>query len=64
MAKARSPYHLKPDADGVVEPKGEARDNPMHYPPQHINLSDYFPHKHTLPVMAYKVWPGSQEVRL
>lgn len=55
MAKARSPYHLKPDADGVVEPKGEARDNPMHYPPQHINLSDYFPHKHTLPVMAYKV---------
>lgn len=46
---------IKNQRDGVVEPKGEARDNPMHYPPQHINLSDYFPHKHTLPVMAYKV---------
>lgn len=55
VAKARSSFHLKPDADGVVEPKGEARDNPMSYPPKHINLSDYFPHKHTLPVLAYKV---------
>ncbi len=55
VAKARSPIHLRPDADGVVEPKGEARDNPMNYPPKHINLSDYFPHKHTLPILAYKV---------
>ncbi|MCD8340411.1 MAG: molybdopterin-dependent oxidoreductase, partial [Burkholderiales bacterium] len=55
VAKSRSPIHLKPDADGVVEPKGEARDNPMSYPPKHINLSDYFPHKHTLPILAYKV---------
>lgn len=55
VAKSRGAFHLKPDADGVVEPKGEARDNPMSYPPKHINLSDYFPHKHTLPVLAYKV---------
>ncbi len=55
VAKARSAFHLRPDKDGVVAPKGEARDNPMSYPPKHINLSDYFPHKHTLPILAYKV---------
>lgn len=64
VAKARSIYHLKPDADGVVAPKGEGRHNPMSYPPKHVNLCDYFPHKHTLPVMAYKVAQDPKKYRL
>ncbi|MFV0480851.1 MAG: molybdopterin-dependent oxidoreductase, partial [Campylobacteraceae bacterium] len=58
VGKARGIYHLLPDADGVVAPKGEAKtehDLNMQWPPQYINLFDWFPHKHTSPVHAYRV---------
>lgn len=58
VGKARGVHHLSPDKDGVVAPKGEAKlshVNRMQWPPQYINLYDWFPHKHTLPVNAYRV---------
>lgn len=51
----RGPYPLSPDEDGVVKPKWEAMFKEPTYPPQHLNLHEYFPHKHTLPTLAYKV---------
>jgi len=54
LGTQRGPY-LSPDQDGVVAPKGEARYRDPVYPPQHVNLSEYFPHKHTLPTLAYRV---------
>lgn len=54
LGTQRGPY-LKPDKDGVVAPKGEARSKDPVFPPQHINLHEFFPHKHTLPTLAYRV---------
>ena len=54
LGTQRGPF-LKPDEDGVVAPKGEARFKKPVYPPQHVNLSEYFPHKHTLPTLAFRV---------
>ncbi|RXJ70154.1 hypothetical protein CRV08_00900 [Halarcobacter ebronensis] len=58
VGKARGIHHMAPDEDGVVAPKGEAKNSRlenMKWPPEHINLWDWFPHKHTLPVHAYRV---------
>jgi anaerobic selenocysteine-containing dehydrogenase len=54
VACARGPF-LSPDKDGVVEPKMEAIYREPVWPPQHINLYEFFPHKHTMPAFAYKV---------
>ncbi|ADD68866.1 molybdopterin oxidoreductase [Denitrovibrio acetiphilus DSM 12809] len=54
LGTQRGPF-LSPDEDGVVAAKGEARLKKPSYPPQHVNLKEYFPHKHTLPTLAYKV---------
>jgi anaerobic selenocysteine-containing dehydrogenase len=54
LGSNRGPF-LSPDADGVVEPKGEARWTEPVFPPQHVNLAEYFPHRHTIPVQAFKV---------
>lgn len=45
---------LKPGADGVVEPKREAIPVPFKYPPD-VDLAQYYPNRHTLPHMAWKV---------
>ena len=54
IACARGP-HLSPDKDGVVEPKMEAMFHEPTWPPQHIDLYEFFPHRHSMPALAYKV---------
>jgi anaerobic selenocysteine-containing dehydrogenase len=51
----RGAYWLSPDKDGVVAPKVEAEYRQPVWPPQHVNLYEFFPHKHTMPSFAYKV---------
>lgn len=46
---------LKPDADGTVTPVHEAIGVPFTYPPQQIDLGEYFPHRHSMSPLAYKV---------
>jgi anaerobic selenocysteine-containing dehydrogenase len=45
---------LKPGPDGVVMPKKEAIPVPFKYPPD-IDLAQFYPNRHTLPHMAWKV---------
>ena len=45
---------LKPGPDGVVMPKKEAVPVPFKYPPD-IDLAQFYPNRHTLPHMAWKV---------
>ena len=45
---------LMPGADGVVAPKREAVPVPFKYPPD-VDLAQYYPNRHTLPHMAWKV---------
>ncbi len=40
---------LRPDQDGTVTPTYQATPNQFHFPPVHIDGSDFFPHKHTAP---------------
>lgn len=54
VACARGPF-LSPDKDGVVEPKMEALFKEPTWPPQHIDLYEFFPHKHSIPALAYQV---------
>lgn len=44
---------LKPDADGTVHPAHEAIGVPFKYPPQSVDLSEYFPHRHAMPYLAF-----------
>ncbi|MGI5950870.1 MAG: molybdopterin-dependent oxidoreductase [Brooklawnia sp.] len=46
---------LKPDEDGTVTPVHEAVGEPFSYPPEHVDLVEYFPHRHSMPFLAYKV---------
>ncbi|MGD9807178.1 MAG: molybdopterin-dependent oxidoreductase [Deferribacterales bacterium] len=54
IACARGPF-LSPDKDGVVEPKMEALFKEPTWPPKHIDLYEFFPHRHSTPALAYKV---------
>ncbi len=45
---------LSPGYDGVVAPKREAVPVPFKYPPD-VDLAQYYPNRHTLPHMAWKV---------
>lgn len=54
VACARGPF-LDPDADGVVAPKMEAICSEPVWPPQHIDLYEFFPHRHSIPALAYQV---------
>ncbi len=45
---------LNPGPDGVVAPKREAIPIPFKYPPD-VDLAQYYPNRHTLPHMAWKV---------
>jgi len=45
---------LKPDADGTVEPAREAVGEPFSYPPQSLDLSQYYPYRHSMPFQAYR----------
>jgi anaerobic selenocysteine-containing dehydrogenase len=46
---------LKPDDDGTVAPAHEAIGEPFSYPPQSVDLSQYYPHRHSMPYLAYPV---------
>ena len=46
---------LHPDADGTVAPHGEAVGVPFSYPPQTVDLSEYYPYRHSMPYLAYPV---------
>jgi len=46
---------LKPDADGTVTPANEAVGVPFAHPPVAADLSHYFPHRHSMPYLAYRV---------
>jgi anaerobic selenocysteine-containing dehydrogenase len=45
---------LSPGSDGVVRPKKEAVPEPFQYPPQNIDLVQYYPNRHSMPYMAWK----------
>jgi anaerobic selenocysteine-containing dehydrogenase len=53
----RNPHIQKPNADGVIEPDYEfkpERAKNFTYPPQHFDLGEYYPHKHSMPSTAFK----------
>lgn len=54
LACARGPNFLSPDADGVVEPKMEALFEEPQWPPQNIDLKELFPHRHSMPIQAFR----------
>lgn len=45
---------LKPDADGTVTPAHEAVPTPFKFPPDHVDMSEFYPVKHTGPHLAAK----------
>lgn len=45
---------LSPGPDGVVLPKKEAVPEPFKYPPDNIDLVQYYPNRHAMPYMAWK----------
>lgn len=51
---ARGPNPLKPDKDGTVTPAGEAMGVPWAFPPPHVDMSEFYPNKHTGPHLTIK----------
>ncbi len=51
---ARGTGPLKPDADGTVTPTGEAAGVPWVFPPDHVDMSEFYPNKHTGPHLTMK----------
>lgn len=45
---------LVPDADGVVTPQYEAKPHPFKFPPDCIDLHEFYPNRHTSPHLAAK----------
>ncbi|HEX9028366.1 MAG TPA: molybdopterin-dependent oxidoreductase, partial [Anaerolineales bacterium] len=45
---------LTPDKDGTVTPTGEAAGMPWKFPPDHVDMSEFYPNKHTGPHLAVK----------
>ncbi len=45
---------LYPDADGVVTPQHEAKPYPFKFPPDCIDLHEFYPNRHTSPHLAAK----------
>jgi len=45
---------LRPDEDGTVTPIVEAVPRDFHFPPQHIDGGEFFPHKHTTPPIVVR----------
>lgn len=44
---------LKPNADGIVEPKVEAVDRPFEFPPQRLDGKTFFPYSHDNPHLTF-----------
>ncbi len=45
---------LTPDKDGTVTPTGEAAGVPWKFPPDHVDMSEFYPNKHTGPHLTVK----------
>jgi anaerobic selenocysteine-containing dehydrogenase len=45
---------LKPDANGTVTPAGESLGVPWVFPPDHVDMSEFYPNKHTGPHLTIK----------
>jgi anaerobic selenocysteine-containing dehydrogenase len=45
---------LFPDADGIVTPQYEAKPHPFTFPPDCIDLHEFYPNRHTSPALAAK----------
>ncbi len=50
----RAQIALEPNADGTVNPRGEAAGVPWKFPPPHVDMSEFYPNKHTGPHLAVK----------
>ncbi|HZJ84057.1 MAG TPA: molybdopterin-dependent oxidoreductase [Syntrophomonadaceae bacterium] len=48
------PHVLEPTEDGTVAPIMEAIGEPFSYPPNHFDLCEYFPHRHSTVYSAYR----------
>jgi anaerobic selenocysteine-containing dehydrogenase len=46
------PWTLEPDEDGIVKPILEAVGTPFKFPPDHADMGEFYPHKHTAPYMV------------
>lgn len=47
------PHVLEPDDDGIVKPIMEAIGTPFKYPPDHVDMKEFYPHAHATPyIMA------------
>jgi len=55
---------LFPDADGVVTPQFEAAPHPFKFPPDCIDLHEFYPNRHTSPALAAKAIldPGTYHI--
>jgi anaerobic selenocysteine-containing dehydrogenase len=55
---------LSPDKDGVVTPQYEARPHPFKFPPDCIDLHEFYPNRHTSPHLAAKAIldPGTYHI--
>ena len=51
---SRGPIALAPMEDGTVNPRGEAAGVPWVFPPDHVDMSEFYPNKHTGPHLAVK----------
>lgn len=53
---------LAPNADGVVAPAREAvGECEFTYPPNHYDLAEYFPYRHSMPYMAYRTMANPEK---
>jgi anaerobic selenocysteine-containing dehydrogenase len=50
----RGPGPLTPMEDGTVKPTGEAAGVPWVFPPDHVDMSEFYPNKHTGPHLTVK----------
>ncbi len=55
---------LAPDEDGIVKPQFEAKPYPFKFPPDTIDLHEYYPNKHTTPHLTAKaiLEPGKYHI--
>jgi anaerobic selenocysteine-containing dehydrogenase len=51
---SRGPGPLTPMEDGTVKPTGEAAGVPWVFPPAHVDMSEFYPNKHTGPHLTVK----------
>lgn len=45
---------LIPDEDGIVTPAYESVGVPFKYPPDHVDMAEFYPHRHTAPHLAVR----------